>query len=155
MHGKAIFIGLSALVLALILLLPGARGLPEAIPHDAYFAKPGGTADVSISVTSDETTNYTVKLEERPKFEIVGNNTLTKHIYNGDTERFIFEVKVLNGTGDGSFQFTWHAYKNGSEFDSGNLEVKVGRGGGEDCAAAYLATGLAGLGAVFTIKKRK
>lgn len=92
----------------------------------------GGEFEVRFSIIANETGDFTIKLEPRDEFWWISNEnypgsekTITINS-TGDSRTFIFKgennVKLENGT----YLIMWTAYLNGTEFESGSLDVRAG-----------------------------
>jgi hypothetical protein len=80
-----------------------------------------------FEILSDETTNYTITIDPGTQFSIVdGNELMTISIPVNATRTFIFDMKLEQDLEDGKHPIPYTAYKNGTEFKSGNAYVRAG-----------------------------
>jgi len=85
----------------------------------------GEEFEIRFEIRSDEETNYTLKILPRDEFNwSVGE--ITMKIPVDDTRTMIFNCEVIQELSDGKYNIKWEAYKNGSRFDSGSLELRAG-----------------------------
>ncbi len=121
-----------AIGLTLILLLVIA-GQAAAAPTVTGFNIPevdgndGESFEIRFEIRSDEDTNYTIKIKPRAEFSWPNGNELTKDIPANDTRTYIFAGKLAKALAeDGKYAIQWEAYKNGTLFKSGQVDLRVG-----------------------------
>lgn len=99
----------------------------------------GESFTIRFEIRSDETTNYTIKITPRDEFEYPNGSELTLNIPKNDTRTFKFEGKLTKALeADGKYNIQWEAYKNGSKFETGSVDLRVG----EQAPGAGMAFGL-------------
>jgi hypothetical protein len=87
----------------------------------------GDIFQLRFEIKSDVTTNYTITINPGDDFESVnGNNSMTKEIPVDATRTFIFDMKLTNNIEDGKHPIPFIAYKNGTQFKTGNIYVRAG-----------------------------
>lgn len=155
---------ITCVLLCVILSFQTVSAVPIITAHDGDCSGPDAEFEIKITVEADGRANYTVIIQERPQFEIIGVNQQTKDICKGDKVLFSFKAKANNDTSDGDYNFEYKVLKDDTQIESGTLKVIVGRGGegkGQDgfdipCVDAILV-GIIAIGyfAVVLIKRRE
>ena len=131
--------------LLLLALVTGAAAEPNVTGFNvpSVDGNVGETFEVKFEIRSDNLTNYTIKLTPRAEFNFTPTEK-TIEIPEGDTRTFIFEGELTEALEDGKYAIQWEAYQNGTQFDSGSLDLRAG----EQAPApgfALAAAALAGL----------
>jgi len=88
---------------------------------------PGDIFQLRFEIKSDETTNYTIVINPGDDFESInGNTSMTIEIPVDATRTFIFDMKVNNTLEDGKHPILYIAYKDKTQFKTGNIYVRAG-----------------------------
>ena len=138
----------------LLLVTPVARA--ESTVHGFNLPTVDGDKGESFTlrfeIRSDETTNYTIKLTPRDEFEWTSGNELSINIPQNDTRTFKFEGRLAKALeADGKYNLQWEAYQNGTKFDSGSVDLRVG----EQAPGLGLAWGLAAVAGLAVMTRRR
>ena len=143
--------------LILILLLAG-RSLAE--PTVTGFNIPevdglnGESFELKFEIRSDETANYTIKITPRAEFEWPDGDNITLNIPANDTRTFKFLGQLTGELAtDGKYNIKWEAYKDGTMFDSGSVDLRVGEQAPGIGGVAILA--ILGLAAMVVARRQR
>jgi len=141
------------IVLAMVLLLvPVAAAEPEVTEQSDITIQGLGGEEfrVKFGIRADETTNYTVTLQERSEFTF-DNQNMTIEIPAGDSRTFIFNGKVVEEMADGKYVMSWTAAKNGTNFADGRFEIEAG----EQVPGPGLLAVATGIALVAVLRRRR
>ncbi|RLF26816.1 MAG: hypothetical protein DRN14_06260 [Thermoplasmata archaeon] len=122
-YAGLIAVGVALMVLSTVTAEPKVTNFN--LPH--VDNKKGEKFELKFSITSDETTNYTIKLQNRTEFSYLKGTEITTEIPKNDSRTFVFELENAKDLEDGRYTIQWWAYKNGSKFDEGSVKVMVGK----------------------------
>ena len=134
-----------------LLLVPVAAAEPEVTEQSDITIQGLGGEEfrVKFGIQADETTNYTVTLQERSEFTF-DNQNMTIEIPAGDSRTFIFNGKVVEEMADGKYVMSWTAAKNGTNFADGRFEIEAG----EQVPGPGVLAAAAGMAAIATLRRR-
>ncbi len=108
---------------------------------------------VKFGIKADENATYSIKLGDRSEF-VFDENPIEIEIPDGDTRTFIFDGVVQgedgNGVADGKYAMTWEAFKNGTKFNSGDIEISAG----EQASSVGIIAAIASIGLIATLRRR-
>ena len=125
MESLILFCGL----LLMLLLIPLSVATPIEWHNSPKTDKDVGEIfQLRFEIKSDETTNYTITLNPGSQFSAIdGNLSMIKEIPVNATRTFIFDMRIEEDLEDGKHPIPFIAYKEGVQFKTGNIYVRVGQ----------------------------
>lgn len=88
----------------------------------------GETFEIRVEILSNETTNYTVIIQENEKFSVIDNNYSKTHLIpNEETRTFIFQMSINEKLDDGKHLILYQALKEDGVFKEGKIYVRAGK----------------------------
>lgn len=87
----------------------------------------GSIFQLRFEIKSDETINYTITIYPGDEFEVIdGIESKTIQIPIDATRTFIFDMIITNDIEDGKHPIPYTAFKNETQFKTGNIYVRAG-----------------------------
>ena len=86
----------------------------------------GSVFEVRLSIRANETGDFMIELNHREEFTFTPTEKTVTINTSGDSRTFIFEGRNNVRLDDGIYVVGWAAYHNGTEFNSGSFDVRVG-----------------------------